>query len=423
MKNRILSTLSLCAMFALPACANTQEALPVAAQTASASAQSPVSVAASRAERFAAWKADFMARAIAKGYDAALVRRTIAPATINERALERDKDQPEFTKPIWSYVDGAANPGRVATGKQKLAENAAIFNAVEQRYFVDRHILAAIWGLESAYGKIMGSHDIISALATFAFEGRRTKFGERELYGILDSLSAGYVRAEQLEGSWAGAMGMMQFIPTTFRDYAVDFNNDGNRDLWTSPEDALGSAAHYLSRHGWRWNEPVFTEVQLPRGFDYSLSGGSKKTVNEWTALGVAPFGGGRWSTAAGFLDGKLLVPAGASGPKFLTFKNFDVIKKYNNSTSYALGINVLAESFQDRPAIRSLWPTDDKPLSLTDKEALQKRLTSLGYDTKGVDGQIGPNSRRAIRAWQAATGVPADGYVEQTLFRRIMGR
>jgi membrane-bound lytic murein transglycosylase B len=146
-------------------------------------------------------------------------------------------------------------------------------------------------------------------------------------------------------------------------------------------------------------------------------------TVSEWASLGVNPFGGARWSPAANALEGKLLVPAGHLGPKFLTFKNFDVIKKYNNSTSYAMGINVLAEGLKERPAISGLWPKNDKQLSLTEKETLQRRLTALGYDTKGVDGQIGPNSRRAIRAWQTANGVPADGYVEQRLFRRIMGR
>ncbi len=379
--------------------------------------------ALSQSQRFANWKVDFINRAIAQGYNPAMVRSLIEPAVINERALERDADQPEFTKPIWSYVDSAANAVRVSGGRAKLAENADVFTAVEKRYFVNRHILTAIWGLESAYGKIMGTHDIISALATFAFEGRRTAFGERELFGILDSVQSGYVRADQLKGSWAGAMGMMQFIPTTFRDYAVDFNNDGNRDLWTSPEDALGSAAHYLSRHGWKWGEPVLAEIQLPQGFDYGLSGAAAKTVNEWTALGVAPYGGARWSRDAGFLNAKLLIPAGHRGPKFLTFKNFDVIKKYNNSTSYALGIHVLAQTFQDYPAIRTPWPKSDKPLSRADNEAMQRRLTALGYDTKGVDGQVGPNTRRAIRAWQSANGLPADGYVEQSLFAKLMGR
>lgn len=436
MTHRFLTSLIFTAVFTLPACASTQTAdqatdtrdIP-SVQTAQNTYAQPRPLAGQHAQqqtrnqRFAAWKTDFINRAVGRGYDAAMVRSIIMPAQINERALDRDREQPEFVKPIWSYVDNAANASRISGGKAKLTENADIFTAVEQRYFVDRHVLTAIWGLESAYGKIMGNHDIVSALATFAFEGRRTAFGERELFGVLDSIKSGYVRPDQLKGSWAGAMGMMQFIPTTYRDYAVDFNNDGNRDLWTSPEDALGSAAHYLSRHGWRWQEPVFAEVQLPAGFDYSLTGGSKMTVNQWTALGVRPFGGAKWSQSAGFLEAKLLVPAGHLGPKFLTFKNFDVIMKYNKSTSYAMGINVLAQSLQGYPGVRQLWPTDDAPLSRTDKEALQRRLTSLGYDTGGVDGQVGPNTRKAIRAWQKANGIPADGYVEQRLFRRIMGR
>lgn len=374
-------------------------------------------------ERFRAWKQDFIRRATERGYDPEMVRALIMPAVINEKALDRDKTQPEFTKPIWSYVDNAANASRLNGGKAKLAKQRTTFDAVEGRYFVDRHVLTAIWGLESAYGKIQGTHDIISALSTFAFEGRRSKFGERELFGILDAVKAGYVRPDQLKGSWAGAMGMMQFIPTTFRDYAVDFDGNGNRDLWQSEPDALGSAAHYLSRHGWKWGEPVFAEVKLPSGFDYSTSDGRKMSINQWTALGVAPVTGQRWSQEAGFLETKLLVPAGHRGPKFLTFKNFDVIKKYNNSTSYALGIGVLAEALKGNASIRTPWPRDDDQLSLTDKKNLQRRLTALGYDTKGVDGQIGPNSRRAIRAWQAANSVVADGYVEQALFARIMGQ
>jgi len=398
--------------------------LAPAPQVAQAPTQMPVTNRVlTQAEKFANWKTDFIRRATEKGYDPAMVRALIMPAVINEKALDRDRDQPEFTKPIWSYVDNAANASRMNGGRTKLSEQRRVFDAVEGRYFVDRHVLTAIWGLESAYGKIQGSHDIVSALSTFAFEGRRQKFGEQQLFAILDSLRDNYVRTDQLKGSWAGAMGMMQFIPSTFRDYAVDFNQDGNRDLWSSPEDALGSAAHYLSRHGWKWEEPVYAEISLPNGFDYALSGGSKKTINQWAALGVSPITGQRWSAEAGQLEAKLLVPAGHKGPKFLTFKNFDVIKRYNNSTSYALGIGVLANALEGQPSIRTPWPRDDKQLSRTDKENMQRRLTALGFDTKGVDGQIGPNSRKAIRAWQQANGEIADGYVEQSLFRKIMGR
>ena len=391
-------------------------ALPAAAQSTATTAP-----ALTQAQRFAKWKGEFIAEAIAKGYNSAQVRAVIQPAKINELALDRDSKQPEFSRPIWAYVDGAVSADRLNKGKNKLADHRADFDIVTARYPVDRNVLTAIWGLESSYGRIQGSHNIVDALSTFAFEGRRQKFGTEQLYAVLDMLRDGDIRADQLTGSWAGAMGMTQFIPATFRDYAVDMDGDGNKNLWKSEQDALGSAAHYLARHGWRKTEPVITEISLPQGFDYGLSDGSKKTIAEWAALGVSPISSRAWSDPAKTLEARLLIPAGHKGPKLLAFKNFDVIMKYNRSTSYALGISALASGFQGQPLLRTPWPRDDAPLSFTNKKEMQQKLTALGYDTKGVDGQVGPNSRRAIRAWQAARGLPADGYMEQTLFKRLM--
>jgi len=376
-----------------------------------------------QAQRFAAWKGNFTNRAVAKGYSRALVTRIITPAEINTLALDRDRDQPEFTKPVWSYVDGAASADRLNKGRAKLTEAEDVFAQVESRYPVPRHILTAIWGLETAYGRIMGNHDIISALSTFAFEGRRQKFGEQQLFAVLDMLAAGDVREDQLIGSWAGAMGMTQFIPTTFRDYAVDFDGDGNKNLWDSQGDALGSAAHYLARSGWRAGEPVMAEVKVVDGFDYSLLEGPKKTVSEWTALGVSPINGARWSQDANFLKAKIIAPGGHRGPKLLTFKNFDVIKRYNNSTSYVMGVTVLGEALRGNSAIQTAWPRADKPLSFEDKKNMQRKLGQLGYSTGGVDGQIGPNTRKAIRAWQKSNGLPADGYMEQRLYQRLISQ
>ncbi|MCF6221346.1 MAG: lytic murein transglycosylase [Robiginitomaculum sp.] len=375
----------------------------------------------SQAERFTAWKRDFISRALAKGYDSNLLRATIGQAKINPKAILKDQTQPEFTRAIWVYVDGVMSDARQNGGRAKLAEHAALFADLESRYGVDRYILTAIWGLESAYGKIQGTDNMINSLSTLAFEGRRSKFGEQQLFGILDILAAGDVRQEQLIGSWAGAMGMTQFIPTTFRDYAVDYDNDGNKDLWGNTGDALASTAYYLKRFGWRASEPVTTEVILPKDFDYGLADGSKRTISSWSAMGIRDMSGQNWSNDALFLEAKLLIPAGANGPVFFTFKNFDVIKKYNNSTSYALGINVLADTLQGKPAIKRDWPRADKPLSLSQKKQLQQALTDQGYSTGGVDGMIGPNSRRAIRAWQRANAVPADAYVNQAMLKRIM--
>jgi membrane-bound lytic murein transglycosylase B len=414
-------------LLALPACAATPEPKAAASQSSSASpvAASPqtASTGLTQQERFNVWKSKFISQAVTKGYDRAMVERLILPAKIEERALERDKTQPEFSKPIWSYVDGAASATRLNGGRTKLAENRATFDAIEARYKVPRHILTSIWGLETAYGKIMGDYAPVNALATFAFEGRRKAFGENQLYALLDLLKSGSVRQDQLISSWAGAMGMTQFIPATFRDYAVDFDGDGNKDLWNNEADALGSAAHYLARHGWRWGEPVMTEVAVDEGFDYSLIEENKKSINEWTALGVRPIGGQRWSTEAGFLEAKLIAPGGHRGPKLLTFKNFDVIKKYNNSTSYAMGITVLGEALRGKSIIQTDWPRADKPLSFENKKAMQRKLNQLGFNVGGVDGVVGPGTRKGIRAWQKSRGFPADGYMEQTLFTRLMAQ
>ena len=378
------------------------------------------------AAQFNAWKQDFISRALAKGYDIDLVRTTVGTAKIEPKAIKKNKNQPEFTRTIWAYLDSAVSETRVNNGKAKLAAHSALFTDLENRYGVDRYTLTGVWGLESAYGTIMGDDNMIDSLATLAVLGGRKKFGEQQLFGILDILSRGDVRKDQLFGSWAGAMGMTQFIPTTFRDYAVDYDGDGNKDLWTNEGDALASTASYLNRFGWRGTEPVYSEVILPQGFDFSHSNGSggngiKRTVAGWSGLGVRSVNGQNWSNEALFLEAKLFLPAGKNGPAFLTFKNFDVIKKYNNSNLYSMGIASLGETLAGKQAIKRPWPRSDKALSLTDRKNLQRALTRLGYDTGGVDGILGRNSRKAISAWQKTNGLSADGYVNQALLKLIL--
>ena len=428
MWNRYLPPFILGLALAMPACATTPNA--VAAIKVPVPRVKPEGIKTlthaqtqARLARFNAWKADFTARAIAKGYPPALVRSIVEPTKINARALAREKTQPEFTSPIWTYVEKTNSPVRLNNGKAKIAKHAQLFEKINRRYAVDRNVLTAIWGLESGYGKIMGDHDIPSSLATFAFEGSRTKFGEAQLFAVLDILRSGEVRRGQLNGSWASAMGMTQFIPATFRDYAVDFNGDGNKDLWKSEADALGSAAHYLAKHGWVGGAPIFTEVRLPKGFDFAHADGDNRTVSQWSALGVKPQSGQNWLQSAQAVDAKLFVPAGVNGPALLTYKNFDVIMTYNKSTSYALGIGVLAGALQGSGGakITQPWPKSDKRVGRTDLIKMQEKLTKLGYDTKGADGVIGPNSRKAVQAWQAAHHLPADGYIERRLFNKIM--
>ncbi len=413
----------ICAL-SLTACATT----PTSTQAAGAKTVPVPSLSPKRdpevlaqADKFKTWQADFTARAIAKGYEPSLVRGLIGRAKFRASAVKANDSQPEFTKPVWSYVQGAASASRLNRGRAKMAENRASFDRIEARYGVDRNILTAIWGLESNYGGNLGTYDVVDALASFAYDGRRMAFGEAQLFAVLDLLRDGKVRRDQLKSSWAGAMGMTQFIPATFRDYAVDFNADGNFDLWGEAQDALGSAANYLSRSGWERGVPVMAEVRLPAGFDYSLSDGRKMTVSRWAALGAAPVQGGGFTPAASNIDAKLYVPAGSKGPALLTFKNFDVIKRYNNSNSYAMGITALALGFDGKQAIVTPWPESDEALSLSQKKKLQEALTKQGYNTGGVDGLIGPNSMKAIRAWQSANGVIADGYVEKRLWLRIL--
>lgn len=418
----------------LTACASAQQS-PADAQTGAAepviitpaitptntTPAAPISNTRTPQQRFSAWQQDFIVRAINKGYDSAQVTRLISDAKLDPKVLEDNSNQAEFVKPIWSYVQTAASAARLNKGRTKLGAHNALFDTIEDRYGVDRHILTGIWGLESSFGDVQGNYDAISALASFAFEGRRKAFGEAQLFAILDLLKAGDVRESQLKSSWAGAMGMTQFIPATFRDYAVDFNGDGNKDLWGSEADALGSAANYLSRFGWRANEPVFAEVKLPAGFDYSLADGQNRFISVWRDLGVLPYHGGNFADNGLMMEAKLYVPAGANGPKLLTFKNFDVIKRYNNSNSYAMGIATLGLNLSGKQGITAPWPEGDTALSRTQKTQLQTALTQLGFDTKGIDGQIGPNSIRAIRAWQSANGVIPDGYVESKLYTRIV--
>ena len=439
-----LATLGVLATANLYACAT--QSYPVVADTESAETQTPRTEVLTEAEsvesqggnladlptsttpeqRFTAWKSGFIDR-MSRRYDPALVQSVVGPAELQPQLLESDENQPEFTRPIWGYLDSALKESRVAPGQESLRVYAPTFEAIEARYRVPREVLTAIWGMESQYGTFMGDNPVVSALATFAFEGRRSEMFTEQLEALVQLVAEGKLKPDDLYGSWAGAMGMTQFMPATMRDYAVDFDGNGVIELRTSEADALGSAAHYLSRFGWVPGEPAFIEVMLPQGFDYALADGStKRAVSEYERLGVAPVRG----TSTGSLfaptlassEAKLLLPAGARGPAFLTLKNFDVIKRYNNSTSYALGVAGLAKTFEGEIPVLREWPRDDQPLSFTEKKQLQERLLQLGFDPSGVDGVIGPGTRKAIRAWQAANGLPADGYVEQNLFRRIMG-
>ncbi len=371
---------------------------------------------------FATWRAGFRARALAAGISPGVFDAAFAGVGVNARVLELDRYQPEFVRPIWEYLDRAVSAERIANGRAEAAARSALLDDIEARFDVDRGVVVAIWGLESAYGDNIGSLPVIESLATLAHDGRRRDFAEEQLIAALRIIQEGHVTPDRMIGSWAGAMGHTQFIPTSFADYAVDHTGDGRRDVWADdPADALASAANYLARFGWEKGAPAVIEVTLPAGFDYALADDStRRTAAAWEGLGVKAKRGALVAS-----DGvTLLLPAGANGPAFAAYPNFRVIKRYNNATSYALAVSLLAAEIDPEMRFGLTtgldWPRTERPLSRGETEELQRRLMALGYSTGGVDGIIGPNTREAIRRFQADSDLTPDGYVSAALLRRV---
>jgi membrane-bound lytic murein transglycosylase B len=395
--------------------------LPPPARPAAAPAGVEETVAPS--EDFVSWRAGFRRRARAAGIAAEVFDAAFAGVGVNQRVLELDRYQPEFVRPIWEYLGSAVSETRIRDGVARSAEHAKTLRKIEEAYGVDLGIVVAIWGIESAYGFNYGSVPVIESLATLAHEGRRRAFAEEQLLAALRILQSGNVTPDRMMGSWAGAMGHTQFIPTSYEAYAVDFTGDGKRDVWASdPADALASTANYLSRFGWQRAEPSVIQVTLPEGFDYRLADDeTRQSTAAWQALGVRRAGRGELLPSDAVT---LLLPAGASGPAFAVYPNFRVIKRYNNATSYALAVALLAGQidgsirFGLTPGMS--WPRGDRPLSHDETIELQRRLTALGYATQGVDGIVGPNTRTAIRRFQAQKGITPDGYVSVTLLERV---
>lgn len=369
---------------------------------------------------FKRWVAQFRGRAVAAGIKAPVFDRAFRRAEYDTKVIERDRNQSEFTKTIFEYLDSAASQKRIANGLAALAEHGDKLAAIEARYGVDKEVVAAIWGLESAYGEFRGDTSIVSALATLSYDGRRGRFFESQLIAALKILQAGDVSEENMTGSWAGAMGHTQFIPTSYLLYAVDFTGDGRRDIWSEdPSDALASTAAYLAKFGWQKGKPWGVEVKLPDGFDFELAGRKiRKLPNDWAALGVTDMDGRAVPDAFG--RGSILLPAGARGAAFMIFKNFSVIERYNAADAYVIGVGHLSDRLKGKGPIRASWPRGDRGLTFKERKEMQRLLTSLGFNTRGVDGKIGPNSISAIKSFQKSVGLAPDGYASLEILKRL---
>ncbi|WP_027602481.1 MULTISPECIES: lytic murein transglycosylase [Pseudomonas] len=415
---------------ALAACAQTQTTPSAAPSSPSSSKPAPAANAPASAaeampqpdESFEQWRSRFRTLALGRGISAATFDQAFAGVQPDPAVIAADRSQPEFTKPVWEYLESAVSPLRVRNGKSLLIQQAGLLASLEARYGIEPARLMAFWGMESNYGNNMGNKGVIRSLATLAYEGRRPDFAQDQLIAALGILQHGDVTADRMIGSWAGAMGQTQFIPTTYDQYAVDFDGDGRRDIWGSTADALASTANYLKASGWQDGKPWGYEVRVPANFDYSLADmGVRKSLAEWNSLGIQ--GLGLPQPAAQPSDSaSLLLPAGHRGPAFLVFNNFRTILKYNNSSSYALGVALLSERYRDAGQIAGSWPTDDLPLSRSERVELQQRLAALGLDPGSADGIIGANTRKAIRAYQQSQGWPADGYPNHQLLDKLRG-
>lgn len=367
---------------------------------------------------FETWLTEYRRYAAAQGISEATLSSALDGVRYRPRVLELDRSQPEFVRPIWQYLDSAVSQTRVGEGRARLDEHRDTALRMQERYGVPAEIVVAIWGIESNYGGNFGDFSTLEALATLAFDGRRRDFARGELLAALRIIEAGDIEPQRMIGSWAGAMGHTQFIPSSFESYAVDGDGDGRRDIWQSIPDVMASTANYLAQAGWRPGEPWGVEVSLPSGFDYAQTElNTRYASHEWAAQGVRPIAGGRLPD---FDQASVIAPAGAQGPAFLVGPNYRAILRYNNATSYALAVGTLAERIAGREGIRSAWPRDEQPLSRSQVRELQQALNAQGFDVGTPDGIMGPNTRRGLRAYQQSIGVIPDGFATLSLLERL---
>ncbi len=399
---------------ALAGCSGAQGSAPRAAVAGLPADLRPV-----RNAGFDAWLVGFRARARAKGVSEATLNSGLSGAGFLPGVVTRDRNQTEFKRSLEDYLAIVAREEKVAFGRQRYGQYRSTLNAIEARYGVPSYIMAGIWGVESYFGTRRGEIPVISATATLAYDGRRGAFFEAQLVSALKILQNGDTTLPNLKGSWAGAMGHTQFIPTTFDLFAVDFNGDGRRDMWSEdPTDSLASVANHFAKSGWRRGEPWGYEVALPSNFNTSTAGrGKYRSLSSWSGLGVRKPGGGALtgpSTAA------LLAPAGAGGPGFLVFRNFGVFLRYNQSENYAIGVGYMSDRLRGAGPLKGTFGPDRYGLTQADRKELQTRLNQAGFDVGTPDGVFGAKTEAAISAYQAANGLAVTGVASQALLSAL---
>jgi len=374
--------------------------------------------AAENAVPFADWLKGFRAEAAKSGIPDSVLDTALGTVTPIPRVLELDRRQPEFMLTLWRYMEIYVPDKRVEKGKELLKTHARLLAEIEKKYGVPPRFLVAFWGVETDFGRNFGAFHMLSAVATLAHDARRADFFKTQFLSAVRLVQLGDVPVG-VKSSWAGAMGNMQFIPTTFEAYAVDHDGDGRRDLWNSLPDAFASAANYLKSVGWNPDYTWGREVQIPKGFDLALAGlHSKKKLAEWQKLGVRKVGGGHLPDAD--IEASLLLPAGAAGPVFLVYSNFRTIMRWNSSQLYAVAVGHLADRFIGLPRLSVAKPANAQMLRYADISEMQRLLTKIGFDTGGIDGRAGPMTRKAIRDFQKSVKLPADAHPTFGLLERL---
>ena len=372
----------------------------------------------SQNQSFESWVEELRKEAVLLGFSKQTLQVLNELEAPLERVLELDNSQPEFVQTFSRYLSLRVTPNQIRRGINLMLEHRLLLDEVRQLYGVQPHYLVAFWAIESNYGRSTGGFSVLQALATLAFDPRRAEFFREQLLIALQIIDDGHIQAEDMSGSWAGAMGQLQFMPNIFSRYGVDGDGDGKVDIWNSLPDIFHSAANFLSKSGWRGDERWGREIILPLDFDYNLSGTRvSKSLEEWRAIGVRQVNGNPIPVAS--MRGSVVLPSGANGPAFLVYNNFRITMTYNPSTFYALTVGHLADRFTGGGPVQRMSDAE-QPMNVADVRELQELLNRLGFDSGEPDGRVGRQTRSAIRAYQKQLSLPTDGYASNQLLERL---